>query len=104
MVSGLFLGVLLLQQQKRKDGRHLQREDQTVSIEDDKPTVALKFIEPSEIQKIFGGNVTLYFDKGTSELTPNQNKVLSKIATGLASNKDIYCRLVALKKEGGREP
>lgn len=71
-----------------------------ISVEEDVPTVVLKFVEPAEVQKIFGKQLTLYFDKGTSELSANQRNLLSKVTTGLMNNKDINCRLVALKSAG----
>lgn len=64
------------------------------------PTIALKYVADEEVRKIFGNQLTLYFQPGTSELEANQRNILTKIRTGLLSNLDINCRLVALKKQG----
>jgi hypothetical protein len=67
------------------------------------PVVALKYVDEAEVRKIFGNQLTLYFQPGTSELTANQRTVLAKIRTGLLNNMDINCRLIALKKRGGED-
>lgn len=67
------------------------------------PTVALKYVPDDEVRKIFGNQLTLYFQPGTSELATNQRNVLNKIRSGLLTNLDINCRLIAFKRQGGEE-
>ncbi|HMJ71579.1 MAG TPA: hypothetical protein VK508_21940 [Cyclobacteriaceae bacterium] len=65
--------------------------------------VSLKYVDPAEVLKTFGSQLILYFQPGTSELSPNQKNTLARVKTGLSNNKDIYCRLIALTKQGEQD-